>query len=316
MPLVSVIVPVYKAEKYLHKCVDSLLVQTMTDFEILLIDDGSPDKSGLICDEYASKDSRVRVFHKGNGGVASARQLGVEKSSGEYIIHVDPDDWVESQMLDELYIKAKKDNVDMLICDFYEHDLNGERYIVQKPTRLICDSVLCDMFLFLHGSTWNKLIKRDCIIENNVNFDLDLSFCEDLYFNANLLLCNIKVSYLNKAFYHYERTENQNSIANPQNKTIIDFEHDLKLFRKFDLLLKNHSCWECAVSDIAYLLVSRAFHSNYFTSKEFRKNCFPYLKFFMRYKNIKCYEKIIFFFSCIGIYKCVYNFFLVIKNFK
>jgi glycosyltransferase involved in cell wall biosynthesis len=231
VPKISVIIPVYKAEKYIHKCIDSLLKQTFTDYEIILINDGSPDSSGKICDEYAKLDKRIRAFHKENGGVSSARQCGIDNARGEYTIHVDPDDWVESQMLDELYIKAKKDNVDMLICDFYEHDLNGERYIVQKPTRLICDSVLCDMFLFLHGSTWNKLIKRDCIIENNVKFDLDLSFCEDLYFNANLLLCNIKVSYLNKAFYHYERTENQNSIANPQNKTIIDFIEKIKTKR-------------------------------------------------------------------------------------
>ena len=94
MPLVSVIVPVYKAEKYLHKCVDSLLAQTMTDFEVLLINDGSPDRSGAICDEYAAKDSRIRVFHKENGGVSSARNLGILESQGKYITFVDSDDWL------------------------------------------------------------------------------------------------------------------------------------------------------------------------------------------------------------------------------
>ena len=94
MPLVSVIVPVYKAEKYLHKCVDSLLAQTMTDFEVLLINDGSPDRSGAICDEYAAKDSRIRVFHKENGGVSSARNLGILESQGKYITFVDSDYWL------------------------------------------------------------------------------------------------------------------------------------------------------------------------------------------------------------------------------
>ena len=97
-PKVSVIVPIYKAESYLYKCIDSLLTQTLADIEILLIDDGSPDGSGMICDEYARKDSRVKVFHKSNGGVASARQCGLDHACGEYVIHADPDDWVESDI--------------------------------------------------------------------------------------------------------------------------------------------------------------------------------------------------------------------------
>ena len=104
-PAVSVIVPVYKAENYLCHCVDSLLAQTFPDFEILLIDDGSPDHSGDICDEYARKDSRVRVFHKENEGVSSTRQCGIDNAKGEYTIHADPDDWVEPDMLEELYKK-------------------------------------------------------------------------------------------------------------------------------------------------------------------------------------------------------------------
>ena len=98
--LVSVIVPVYKAEKWLHRCVDSILTQTMEDFELLLIDDGSPDRSGEICDEYAAKDSRVRVFHKENGGVSSARNLGLDNAKGEYICFLDSDDWIDSETLE------------------------------------------------------------------------------------------------------------------------------------------------------------------------------------------------------------------------
>lgn len=117
-PAVSVIVPVYKAENYLCHCVDSLLAQTFPDFEILLIDDGSPDHSGDICDEYARKDSRVRVFHKENEGVSSTRQCGIDNAKGEYTIHADPDDWVEPDMLEELYKKAKEEDADVVICDF------------------------------------------------------------------------------------------------------------------------------------------------------------------------------------------------------
>ena len=98
MPKISVIVPVYNTEKYLHRCVDSILAQTFTDFELLLVNDGSPDKSGEICDEYAQKDTRVRVFHKENGGVSSARNLGLENAQGKWITYVDGDDWIEPTM--------------------------------------------------------------------------------------------------------------------------------------------------------------------------------------------------------------------------
>lgn len=94
-PKLSVIVPVYKAEKYLHRCVESILTQTFTDFEILLIDDGSPDRSGEICDEYAKKDSRIKVFHKLNGGASDARNVGLDNAQGEYVCFVDSDDVVD-----------------------------------------------------------------------------------------------------------------------------------------------------------------------------------------------------------------------------
>ena len=107
MPRLSVIVPVYKVEKYIHKCVDSILNQTFTDFELILVDDGSPDNCGRICDEYAEKDSRVRVIHKKNGGVSDARNVGVVESKGDYISFVDPDDWIETNALEQIWNKAE-----------------------------------------------------------------------------------------------------------------------------------------------------------------------------------------------------------------
>ena len=112
--LVSVIVPVYKAEKWLHRCVDSILAQTMEDFELLLIDDGSPDRSGEICDEYAAKDSRVRVFHKENGGVSSARNLGLDNAQGEWISFVDADDILPEKALSD-FLEFASCDVD-IIC--------------------------------------------------------------------------------------------------------------------------------------------------------------------------------------------------------
>ena len=221
-PKVSVIVPVYKAEAYLHRCVDSLLAQTFLDVEILLIDDGSPDRSGEICDEYAKKDKRVRVFHKENGGVSSARQCGMDNARGEYTIHADPDDWVEPTMLEELYKKAKEDDADMVICDFYCEEKDKTIYMPQKPSSLNHETVLCEMFTrLLHGSSWNKLVRLSCYQQYQVKYPIELSYCEDLYVNACLLSHNIRVAYLPKVFYHYDQYTNPGSLVHKGSEFIL-----------------------------------------------------------------------------------------------
>ena len=213
-PKVSVIVPVYKAEAYLCRCVDSLLAQTFQDYEILLIDDGSPDKSGKICDEYARKDSRIRVFHKENGGVSSARQCGIDNALGEYTIHADPDDWVEPNMLEELYVKAKEENADMVICDYYENK-SGKITLRELMLGGLSSQSLLKKFLKqeLHAATWNKLIKKSCYVKYNVEFPLNIIRWEDLYVICKFLLHPIKIAYLPKAYYYYDLTINSDSIV-------------------------------------------------------------------------------------------------------
>ena len=127
MPLVSVIVPVYNAEKYLEDCVNSILSQILDDFELLLIDDGSTDSSGTICDSYKIRDSRVRVFHKKNGGVTSARRLGVEKSLGEWISFVDSDDIVKSDYCDVL-IREIENDVDIIATRISNEKIKEGKY--------------------------------------------------------------------------------------------------------------------------------------------------------------------------------------------
>lgn len=213
-PQISVIVPVYKAEKYLHRCVDSILAQTFTDFEVLLIDDGSPDRSGEICDEYAEKDIRVRVFHKENGGVSSARQCGIDNAHGEYSIHVDSDDWVESNMLQELYNKAKETYADMVICDFYVDTENELVYRTQNVSSITSSVVLKELlFHRLHGSLCNKLIRLACYTENNIKFIKNLNYCEDYLVCVKILMHDIKIAYLDQAFYHYDQIVNNDSIT-------------------------------------------------------------------------------------------------------
>lgn len=125
--------PVYNAALYVRRMLDSIKMQTLTDFEVLMIDDGSTDDSVKILDQYALSDTRFKVIHKQNGGVASARQIGMELAQGEYVIHADSDDWVEPTMFEELYENALNNNADVVICDFYSNTDTSQQYVVQKP---------------------------------------------------------------------------------------------------------------------------------------------------------------------------------------
>lgn len=203
-PKISIIVPVFNVEKYIYRSLDSLLSQTFTDFEIILVDDGSTDNSASICDDYASKDKRIKIIHKENGGVASARQTGTDAACGEYIIHADPDDWVEPTMLEELLARAEQTGADVTICDYYVSDNSGCRYVCQQPPNMDAESVLCALFHKLHGSLWNKLVKRACYIQYNLRFIPEVNYCEDVLIWVQLLQHpEVKIAYLNKAFYYY-----------------------------------------------------------------------------------------------------------------
>ena len=204
IPLVSVIVPVYKAEKWLHRCVDSILAQTMEDFELLLIDDGSPDRCGVICDEYVTKDSRVRVFHKENGGVSSARALGVKEANGEYSIHVDSDDYLAVNMLEDMVAKAQELNCDVLMCDYYEKRGDVVTYKRQQPRSLKSNEILKEMLVCdIHGSLWNKLVRHRLYEEFDLKFYENINAREDLLIWVQLFSKDIKVGYINKAYYYY-----------------------------------------------------------------------------------------------------------------
>lgn len=207
-PKISVIVPVYNVEKYIHQCIDSILGQTFTDFELLLIDDGSPDNCGAICDEYAAKDSRIRVFHQENAGVSAARQFGIDNAIGEYSIHVDSDDFIEPLALELLYTKAKEDNFDIVICDYFSYDKSNCKYISQQAS---VDNYKCLELLLMNkliGTTWNKLIRHRLYKEYSINFDIEICYCEDYLVIVDLLLLSVKIGYLSKAIYFYRNTPN------------------------------------------------------------------------------------------------------------
>ena len=266
-PKISVIVPVYKAEAYLHRCVDSLLAQTFMIFEILLVDDGSPDRSGEICDEYAKKDSRVRVFHKENGGGSSARQCGMDNARGEYTIHADPDDWVEPNYLEELYKKAKDEDADMVICDFYKVYRNNVIYKNQKPNKLNADAVLRQLLgQQLHGACWNKLIRRNIYLQYDIRFPMDITVWEDLFVNCCVLHYQIKVSYLNRAFYYYDCYSNENSLVRSFIGSIVISQMNFvaHLTHVLDI-----SLYESEFREVKYIVKKNVFAVDFFTKQDF-----------------------------------------------
>lgn len=134
MPLISVIVPVYKVEKYIHKCVDSILAQTLTDFELFLVDDGSPDNCGKICDDYAKKDNRIIVIHKENGGLSDARNVAIDRANGEYLTFIDSDDYVANNYLETLYIALLETHSDISIGNMTSFSEKGYDEDFYKPT--------------------------------------------------------------------------------------------------------------------------------------------------------------------------------------
>lgn len=217
-PKISVIVPVYNVEKYLHRCVDSILAQTFKDFELLLIDDGSKDRSGDICDEYAKLDERVKVWHKENGGVSSARQVGLNNAVGEYIIHADPDDWVNANMLEEMYGMAKDREADIVLADFYRDTESAKDvYEEQCVLSLTADGLLKQILdCSIHGSLCNKLIKSSCYLNCNAHFISGINYCEDALILCQLLLGKLKVTKIDKAYYHYTN-DNEMSISKDYN---------------------------------------------------------------------------------------------------
>ena len=159
--LISIIVPIYKAQQTIHRCIDSLLAQTYPNFELILIDDGSPDQCGLICDEYAAKDERIVVVHQQNRGVATARQRGIDLLRGAYFIYCDPDDWAEPEMLEQLWKKAQEVEADLVWCDFYSDDGKGTHYVSQDiGSEMNDDFVDALANARIMGALWNKLINR------------------------------------------------------------------------------------------------------------------------------------------------------------
>ena len=206
MPKISVIVPVYNAEKYLHRCVDSILAQTFTDFELLLVDDGSKDNSGVICDEYAARDSRVCVFHKENGGVSSARNVGLDNAKGEWVTFIDSDDYVLSAFL-ATFVDLCKSNPDLYIQGIIPNYEISSEYKITQSSFNYEGNVEGAMSLLsncqMTGALYNKMFKNSIIRDNNLRLNELFKFREDEEFLLRYILNSQNVAASEKGAYVY-----------------------------------------------------------------------------------------------------------------
>lgn len=194
MPKISIIVPVYKVEEYLPRCIDSILDQTFTDFELILIDDGSPDNCGAICDEYAKKDRRIVVIHKDNAGVSSARNDGLEISKGEYILFCDSDDFVSKEWCKIMYEIISQSNIDLGICGYSYCDINGNiansKIVFNNNNLFVEKKNFFSLYMNnLINMPWNKIYRKKIITESRIFFDESIDYNEDLLFVLHYIQC-------------------------------------------------------------------------------------------------------------------------------
>ena len=209
--LVSIIVPIFKVEKYLKRCIDSILNQTYRNIEIILIDDGSPDNCGKICDDYAKKDDRIKVIHKENKGVSQARNDGIKLSKGKYIAFVDSDDYVEKNFIEILYNNIIENDADISICNYFlENDnIKIKRKIDNDIPKNLNSKDFCKYIIrknSYRGLLLNKLFKRNIFFEDNGTYLIDenIHICEDLLFLIENSLKYNRIYFDKKAYlYHY-----------------------------------------------------------------------------------------------------------------
>ena len=216
--MISIIVPIYKVEKYIKQCVDSIIEQTYKNIEIILVDDGSPDNCPEICDDYASKDNRIIVIHKNNGGLMSARQAGLKAATGEYVCFIDGDDWIELDMYQKIADAITDTNADCIITQFFysysdrevksEYKINKPFYNRDEILNEIVPTMLFDGEYYRFGiypCCWTKVFRREILEKHLPDVDINIRMGEDIAFTYPCVWdCN-SIAFIDEPLYHYRQ---------------------------------------------------------------------------------------------------------------
>ena len=278
----SIIVPVYNVEKYLPTCIESVLCQTHKDFELILINDGSTDQSGALCDGYAQKDGRVKVIHKPNGGQSTARNAGLRNATGEYACFLDSDDFYDTERFLEEVDKVASSGTDMVLfryCKYYEDDRTDTCGISmagldgKDKAELLSALVSRDAFFC---SCWSKAIRMDVLKGNGIVFDETLS-CEDMDWFYTVLLHTQTIRVIDKPYVNYRQRENSVT-ASFKPKAAADYVKTLKKWNSVFAKMEDAEEKKVMISSLAKLycnlLISYARHTK--ALKEFKKDIFSF----------------------------------------
>lgn len=251
-PTISVIIPVYNTENYLEKCIRSVLTQTFPDFELLLIDDGSTDNSGEICNKYSKIDSRVRVFHKENSGVSASRNLGLDNARGQWIAFCDSDDWMEKSMLEDLHDKLIQEQADIAYCninmvfDHWQKVYKAALYSSQK-------AVFLNNFI---ASEWvslcNIMANRNIFESNKIRCPEGIAFAEDYHVATRLIFFANKICYIDKALYCYNRINETSALH-----TFSPKHYDKERWVNLDMILffEKHGMYDDCAKALGWRLL-------------------------------------------------------------
>lgn len=274
--LISIIVPVYNVEKYLPKCINSILSQTYNNFELILIDDGSPDKCGLICDKFAESDNRIKVIHQKNSGVSTARNNGLKIAQGDFITFIDSDDYVAENYLQYmLEILLNNTDTDFIICNFLrvnEHgELAGKPPVIGNETKVtVCDNL--DYYTYGNGLIWGALYRKQALIKNGkyIRFEPKFKNSEDNLFSLCVTLNSRKFIRTYEILYYYLVRDDSAFHAefNKNKLSVIDAKWQMiKMSQKFKVL--NDYIKSLFLTDIIYYM-EKALSCNGITKSDIR----------------------------------------------
>ena len=241
---ISIIIPVYNVEQYIRKCINSVITQSYANLEILLINDGSTDNSGKICDEYAQADPRIRVFHQENGGLSCALNVGLRNFTGDFLGFVDSDDWIEPEMYHEL--REAINGVDIAICSYYKDTASGSEAIrnakkikehVIKPESMLLYPLMRDDYMGFCGYVWNKLYSASIIRKSELFFDENIKYAMDvLFFETLVSKTKCTGTYVDKPLHHY--LQRSGAITKSES---YDIKTDILLvYKQVELLLPDN----------------------------------------------------------------------------
>lgn len=267
-PKVSVTIPVYNTAKYLRQCLDSLAAQTLGDIEFIIVDDGSTDGSGEICDSYAAKDPRFRVIHQPNGGSSVARETGLRNAKGDYVIVCDSDDWTEPEMYEMLYKKAVETDADIVTCGYFSEYDNGKQstaYQRYNENDGVIDNT--DMLLRGAGWSWVKLMRRKLFEQGNIHYEPGVNLSEDSLLIYKIMKLHPKIVQIDKPLYHYRRIIGGTSYTNS-----LSMKHIHQLEFTYNWLKGNYSGkeWEGLVRKRAVDLAFACLRTKDLDKKFFR----------------------------------------------